>query len=49
VESPEAEAAALVLESACNRPVMRISSHTGRGVTEFLVAARSLLQRPARG
>jgi GTP-binding protein len=49
VESPEAEVAALALESACNRPVLRISSHTGRGVTEFLLAARAWVQRRARG
>jgi GTPase len=49
VESPEAERAALALEAACGRPILRLSSHTGSGVAEFLRAARALVVRPVPG
>jgi GTP-binding protein len=49
VESPEAERAALALESACGRPLLRISSHSGLGIAEFLRAARALVVRSVPG
>ena len=46
VESPQAEARAEELEQALALPVARISSWTGRGLTELLAAAQRLVRSP---
>ncbi len=46
VESPEAEDRAALLEAAVGAPVARISSWTGRGLGELLMAAQRLVRAP---
>ncbi len=46
VESPEAEVRAAELEAAVGAPVARISSWTGRGLGELLIAAQRLVRAP---